>query len=202
MKIEALLLVTLLTTSINCQQRTIKNCFLWRGPAKTCSLCYESKPVLGGCGTKLPQTDPCLAYITASENTFCSTCKAGFGARPDGTCAPTGIFNCVLGLANPSQCNACGSGQYPTNDLKACAPAPQGKGVANCLWGNRIGTAYGCYRCVPGFVVTEDQTRCVAETADTVGCFGLKFDGKTCGVCDAIAGYSMQRNLKCKFIKQ
>ena len=202
-KIRTLLVLTILNTaSVNCQQRVVKGCALWKDIRKTCAACYERKPVQGGCGPQLPPSDPCLVYADIADTIICTVCKPGYGVKNDGTCVPVPIFNCVNAIAQSNTCVACGNGQYPSKDRKSCIPAPQGQAVPNCLQGTRLFDTLGCQLCVPGFVVNEPSTKCYAQIAETVGCLELTKDLKSCLVCDVFAGYSMQKNFKCKFVKQ
>ena len=202
-KIQTLLALTILVaTSVNCQQRVVKGCALWKDIRKTCEVCYERKPIQGGCGPQLPPTDPCALYVDVDGQASCIICKPGYGAVGDGTCTPVPIFNCNEGVSHPDTCLGCGNGQYPSEDDSTCIPAPQGKGVPNCLVGRRLFDSLGCNRCAPGYVVNYPGTACYAQTAQTVGCMQLTKDMKGCYLCDVYAGYSMQKNLKCKFVKQ
>ena len=203
------ILITLFFASATFQQQQqVKGCLLWDSNKGTCRLCYRRQIGTKGWGPLLPVTDTCLIHTEqAGQKTQCVLCRPGYGVTTQGQCALLGIFNCIDGAytgpihAQKPACRDCGNGQYPTAE-GTCAPLATG-GIANCLWGGRRGlNSFLCIRCNPGYVLADGNFSCVAVTAATTGCWVLKDGGKTCGICDALAGYSMQKNGRCKFIKK
>ena len=199
---STLLLLALLAASAVAQQRLIKGCLTWSGT--TCNACYQRQVTSKGCGPLLPVTNTCLIHgEQPGQKTKCLLCKPGYGITNQGSCAPNTVFGCVFGGITPqgtSTCIGCGSGQYPTPEATQCAPLATG-GIDNCLWGGRSGSQLECLRCNPGFGIVAGQQACVALNAGTTGCWIQSTPG-ACQVCDVIAGYSMQKNGQCKFIKK
>ena len=196
-------LIALLAASATLQQQLqIKGCLNWQKFG--CVACYERQQTTKGCGPLLPVTDTCLIHgEQPGQQTQCIQCKPGYGVNQKGQCVQGNIFNCVFGLTDPSGkalCQACGNGQYPTADRTQCAPLPTGA-LPNCQWGARRGGQIQCLKCYPGYATLVGKGTCVALNAATAGCW-MQVDATTCQVCDVIAGYSMQKNGKCKFIKK
>ena len=198
-----IVLISLLATSVNLQA-LVKGCLTWDTGRGTCNTCYRRQVSTKGCGPLLPVTDTCLIHSEQiGQKTRCTACRQGYKLTPQRQCAPFDVFNCVYSrnFANGKyQCLACGNGQYPTAGGTLCAPLAKGA-IPNCLWGLAINTVVNCLRCNPGYVVGGRSKSCVPITAATTGCSTLGQDG-TCGTCNVQAGYSMQKNGKCKFIKK
>ena len=203
---KGILLLLVITASATCQQRSIKGCFKWFTYTKKCESCYRRYLTPSGvCGPLLPITDPCLVHTgMAGESGKCNLCRPGYALTNGGECTPHGIFNCVLavpGFNNEYSCLACGSGQYPDRTTGQCVPFSSGY-VKNCLWGYSFRGLIGCRKCAAGYVLSTNSAFCSPVGTNLVGCLLENPDQQTCNVCDAYAGYSMQRNEKCKFIQQ
>ena len=203
MKTTALLIALLAASATLQQQRQVKGCLRWDTGKGTCNTCYRRQVATHGCGPLLPVTDTCLIHAEeAGQKTQCTLCKNGYGLNAQFQCIPLGIFNCVHGgtaKGGTNKCLACGNGQYPTTDGTHCAPLATGA-IANCLWGEVVNGASNCIRCNPGYVLSATEKACVAVTTGTTGCWLLNKDGTSCANCDVLAGYSMQKSGKCKFI--
>ena len=197
------LLIALLATSAACQQALVKGCVLWNNQTDTCDICYRRQVATHGCGPLLPPTDNCLLHRgMLGQKTRCVQCKPGLANTDQYQCIPSNIFNCAdaFQVGTKIKCLACGNGQYPNPDLTQCAPVTTGA-IPNCLQGLYLESSYQCSRCDPGYVTRHSLKSCVLATPETTGCSLLAKDG-TCMNCDVFAGYSMQKNGKCKFIKK
>ena len=202
------ILIALLAATYTLQQHaTIKGCATWDKYLGTCRSCARRQVTTHGCGPLLPMSDPCLGHAEkVGQKTDCVFCKFGHGLTQDGQCVPAFIFDCSLVTVasnGAKKCVACMNGLYPTVDGTACSPLASGA-VANCMWGGLVQgssqTPY-CTKCIPGYVATDLGKSCVKFTANTTGCLLLNLDNSACRTCDIFAGYSMQKNGKCKFIK-
>ena len=199
------LIALLAATFATPQQALIKGCLAWDSQTSTCKACYRRQVSSKGCGPLLAVSDTCLIHHEQpGQKLHCTLCRPGYGLNGSYQCLPLNIFNCVYGiisLYNKQKCIVCGNGEYPTADNTICAPLPTGA-IANCVDGTLLDGRRNCFRCSPGYAVGGDQASCVALTAATTGCWFLSRDGVTCKTCDALAGYSMQKNGKCKFIQK
>ena len=197
--------LTLLAVATCQHRKPIVGCLRWNKEAGSCQACYRRQKIGNGCGPLLPPNDPCLAHSEIAGNTLeCALCAPGYAITRNGNCVQGRIFDCQIEYESPSggsTCAACGSGLYPSTPSQ-CTPQST-QPIAHCLWGASLpGKARpACRRCVPGYVVSATTTACVPWNAGTTGCFQLGPDG-SCVTCDALAGYSMQRNGACMFVQQ
>ena len=196
--------IALVTASTALQQQAlIKGCALWDSDRGTCQFCYRRQVASNGCGPLLPPSDTCLLHAESiGQATNCLRCQLGYGKvyHHNNNCGPNNIFNCLQAqiasfTGTRLSCRICGNGQHPTPDHSQCAPLTTG-GMPNCLWGLRG----GCDRCVPGYASSFSGNYCIPLTPETEGCWTLTDDRSSCYFCDVIAGYSMQKNGKCKFV--
>ena len=198
------ILITLLIASASLQQGLVKGCAFRDSVSGRCINCYRRQLTTHGCGPLLPETNNCLFHgEKVGQEVLCYLCKPGYLITSPRKCVPGSIFNCVFGVTTNgiSTCFACGSGQYPTADRLQCAPLAKGA-IPNCLWGEADQGDVSCSRCNAGYVVAYDKQSCVPVTAATTGCWNLGSQAGSCQICDVQAGYSMQKNGKCKFIKK
>ena len=197
--------IALLAASVVCQQALVKGCVRWNNQTGTCNVCYRRQVATHGCGPLLPPTDNCLLHLEQQgQKTDCSLCRPRFSLQNNPRiCVPGAIFNCVNQFQptnGKNQCDACGNGQYPSPDGSTCSPLTAGA-IPHCRWGEPRVPPIMCHRCSPGYVIAPDRNSCLPATATTTGCIILGNSGN-CQACDVFAGYSMQKNGRCKFIKK
>ena len=206
---KSIILIAILAASVSCQQRTVKGCYHWNNNTNTCGACHRRQVTSNGCGPLLPPSDTCLIHAEqAGQKTNCELCKLGYGynlGNSGPACLPLNIRDCAIGGVDSSgqaNCIVCARGLFPQQEVKAtdfCAP--QTPLLPNCSWVEKlIGTPATCNLCNVGYV--RKGPGCIPETAATVGCLTLNKAGTACYTCDAAAGYSMQKNGKCKFVSQ
>ena len=197
MKTSTFFIALLIASASYQQQALIKGCFIWNQQNGTCETCYRRQVSTRGCGPLLPVSDTCLLHMESlGQKTDCVLCRPGYGLSQN-RCVPYNIFNC-LAYAGSNKCIICGNGQYPTPDGTQCAPLATGA-IPHCEWGLRH-LDIACSRCSPGYVLSATYSSCIPSTSALTGCWGKRLNG-TCYNCDVLAGYSMQKNGKCKFIK-
>ena len=204
---KGILLLFVFAASAVCQQKSVKGCFTYDAVSKKCRDCYRRHVTASGvCGPLLPVTDTCLIHGGQTGTKDCSLCRPGYARTTDGDCTAKDVFNCIdlqPYFGNKYRCLTCGSGQYPNTITGQCGPIANAKdAVANCLWGLNYAGRIGCTKCIAGYTLNTTIQKCIPQTGALVGCWKTKSDGKTCGACDAFAGYSMQKNGSCKFIKK
>ena len=200
---RTLLILAITVASAICQQRLVKGCFKWDKTKNTCTACYRRKITSTGCGTLLSVQDNCLLHAeTPGQPLFCQLCRQGYAPDENRQCQPLNIFNCAVGGIYQKQhtCDICGNGQFPVANGSTTVCAPDPNPIPNCLWGTVL-NGKKCLRCGAGYVVKSDASGCVAQNATNLGALRLNNDGSLY-TCDVFAGYSMQKNGQCKFIKQ
>ena len=207
MQKNLIIILTLLAASISCQQQsTTKGCLYWSKTRGVCTACYRRLRVpKGRCGPLLPFADYCLIHTgSPGAKSRCGLCRPGYGITTRGACAPLDIFDCVQGEfkhQGKGFCVACGSGNVPSEDGSSYIPAPER--FLNCLWGGRdpaSGALY-CARCSPNYL-KYDTDRCARQKYPRKGCLEIQEEGLKCLSCDVFAGYSMQKDGSCKFVKR